>query len=132
MPVICLAIPGLAVLARQTRSSMLEIIHQDYIRTAFAKGLREKAVILKHAMKNALIPVVTLIGIQLRFLIGGSVIVENVFGIPGIGRLLVRASFDKDFLIVQGGVLVIGALVCLVNLLVDISYGWIDPRIKYE
>ena len=132
MPVICLAIPGLAVLARQTRSSMLEIIHQDYIRTAFAKGLKEKAVILKHAMKNALIPVVTLIGIQLRFLIGGSVIVENVFGIPGIGRLLVRASFDKDFLIVQGGVLVIGALVCLVNLLVDISYGWIDPRIKYE
>jgi peptide/nickel transport system permease protein len=132
MPVLCLAIPGIAVLARQTRSSMLEIIHQDYVRTAFAKGLNEKVVIIKHAMKNALIPVVTLIGIQLRFLIGGSVIVENVFGIPGIGRLLVRASFDKDFLIVQGGVLVIGVLVCLVNLLVDISYGWIDPRIKYE
>ena len=132
MPVICLAIPGLAVIARQTRSSMLEIIHQDFIRTAFAKGLKEKAVISKHALKNVLIPVVTLIGIQLRFLIGGSVIVENVFGIPGIGRLLVRASFDKDFLIVQGGVLVIGVLVSLVNLLVDISYGWIDPRIKYE
>ena len=111
---------------------MLEIIQQDYIRTAWAKGLEEKAVILKHALKNALIPVVTLIGIQIRFLIGGSVIVETVFGIPGMGRLLVRAAFDKDFLIVQAGVLVIGALVCLVNLLVDISYGWIDPRIKYE
>ncbi|MBN1190774.1 MAG: ABC transporter permease [Dehalococcoidales bacterium] len=132
MPIICLAIPGLAVIARQTRSSMLEIIQQDYIRTAWSKGLAEKAVILKHALKNALIPVVTLIGIQVRFLIGGSVIVETVFGIPGMGRLLVRASFDKDFLIVQAGVLVIGALVCLVNLLVDISYGWIDPRIKYE
>jgi peptide/nickel transport system permease protein len=132
MPIICLAIPGLAVVARQTRSSMLEIIQQDFIRTAYAKGLKEKAVILTHALKNAMIPVVTLIGIQARFLIGGSVIVETVFGIPGIGRLLVRASFDKDFLIVQGGVLVIGALVCLVNLLVDISYGWIDPRIKYE
>lgn len=132
MPVICLAIPGLAVVARQTRSSMLEIIQQDYIRTAWAKGLSERVVILKHAVKNALIPVVTLIGIQVRFLIGGSVIVETVFGIPGLGRLLVRASFDKDFLIVQGGVLVIGAMVCLVNLLVDISYGWIDPRIKYQ
>jgi peptide/nickel transport system permease protein len=132
MPIVCLAIPGLAVIARQTRSSMLEIIQQDYIRTAWAKGLEEKAVILKHALKNALIPVVTLIGIQVRFLIGGSVIIETVFGIPGMGRLLVRAAFDKDFLIVQAGVLVIGALVCLVNLLVDISYGWIDPRIKYE
>ncbi len=132
MPVICLAIPGIAVVARQTRSSMLEIIQQDYIRTAWAKGLSERVVIVKHALKNALIPVVTLIGIQVRFLIGGSVIVETVFGIPGLGRLLVRASFDKDFLIVQGGVLVIGTLVCLVNLLVDISYGWIDPRIKYE
>jgi peptide/nickel transport system permease protein len=132
MPVMCLAIPGLAVIARQTRSSMLEIIQQDYIRTAWAKGLSEKVVIVEHALKNALIPVVTLLGIQVRFLIGGSVIVETVFGIPGMGRLLVRASFDKDFLIVQAGVLVIGAMVCLVNLLVDISYGWIDPRIKYD
>jgi peptide/nickel transport system permease protein len=132
MPVFCLAIPGLAVIARQTRSSMLEVIQQDYIRTAWSKGLNERKVIVKHALKNALIPVVTLIGLQVRFLIGGSVIVETVFGIPGMGRLLVRASFDKDFLIVQGGVLVIGAFVCLANLLVDISYGWIDPRIKYD
>jgi peptide/nickel transport system permease protein len=132
MPVFCLAIPGLAVIARQTRSSMLEIIQQDYIRTAWSKGLSEKTVIVKHALKNALIPIVTLIGLQVRFLIGGSVIVETVFGIPGMGRLLVRASFDKDFLIVQAGVLVIGALVCLTNLLVDISYGWIDPRIEYN
>jgi peptide/nickel transport system permease protein len=132
MPVILLAIPGVAVLARQTRSSMLEVVHQDYIRTAFAKGLTEKIVILRHALKNALIPVVTLLGLQIRILVGGSVLVETVFNIPGMGRLLVAGALNKDFLIVQGGVLLIGALVCLVNLLVDISYGWLDPRFRYE
>jgi peptide/nickel transport system permease protein len=132
MPVILLAIPGIAVLARQTRSSMLEVVHQDYIRTAFAKGLTEKIVILRHALKNALIPVVTLLGLQVRILVGGSVLVETVFNIPGMGRLLVAGALNKDFLIVQGGVLLIGALVCLVNLLVDISYGWLDPRFRYE
>ena len=132
MPVILLAIPGVAVLARQTRSSMLEVVHQDYIRTAFAKGLTEKIVILRHALKNALIPVVTLLGLQVRILVGGSVLVETVFNIPGMGRLLVAGALNKDFLIVQGGVLLIGALVCLVNLLVDISYGWLDPRFRYE
>ena len=132
MPVILLAIPGVAVLARQTRSSMLEVVHQDYIRTAFAKGLTEKIVVLRHALKNALIPVVTLLGLQVRILVGGSVLVETVFNIPGMGRLLVAGALNKDFLIVQGGVLLIGALVCLVNLLVDISYGWLDPRFRYE
>ncbi len=132
MPVILLAIPGVAVLARQTRSSMLEVVHQDYIRTAFAKGLTEKIVILRHALKNALIPVVTLLGLQVRILVGGSVLVETVFNIPGMGRLLVAGALNKDFLIVQGGVLLIGTLVCLVNLLVDISYGWLDPRFRYE
>jgi len=132
MPVILLAIPGVAVLARQTRSSMLEVVHQDYIRTAFAKGLNEKLVILRHALKNALIPVVTLLGLQVRILVGGSVLTETVFNIPGMGRLLVAGALNKDFLIVQGGVLLIGTLVCLVNLLVDISYGWLDPRFRYE
>ena len=131
MPVICLAVPGIAVLARQTRSSMLEVIQQDYIRTARAKGLSEYVVTVKHALKNALIPVITLLGLQVRVLVGGSVIVETVFNIPGMGRLLVTSAFNKDFLVVQAEVLIIGAIVCLVNLLVDISYGWVDPRIRY-
>jgi peptide/nickel transport system permease protein len=132
MPVILLAVPGVAVLARQTRSSMLEVIHQDYVRTAFSKGLSEVVVIMRHALKNALIPVVTLMGLQIRILVGGSVLVESVFNIPGMGRLLVTGAFNKDYIVVQAGVLLIGAAVCLVNLLVDISYGWLDPRYRYE
>jgi len=132
MPVFVLAVPGVAVLARQTRSSMLETIHQDYIRTAISKGLQERIVVYKHALKNALIPVVTLLGMQVRLLVGGAVLTETVFNIAGMGRLLVRASFDKDFLIVQGCTLFIGIAVCLSNLLVDLSYGWIDPRIRYK
>jgi peptide/nickel transport system permease protein len=132
MPVIALAIPGIAMMARQTRSSMLEVVRQDYLRTAWSKGLREHQVIIKHALKNALIPIVTLLGLQVRILVGGSVIVEQVFNIPGMGRLLVYASFSKDFIIIQAGVLLIGAIVCLANLIVDISYGWLDPRVRYD
>ena len=132
MPVICLAVPSIAILARQTRSSMLEVIRQDYIRTARAKGLRERAVILKHALKNALIPVVTLLGILVRILIGGSVLVETVFNIPGLGRLLITSAIYGDFIVVQGGVLIISFITCFANLLVDISYGWLDPRIRFE
>jgi peptide/nickel transport system permease protein len=132
MPIICLSIPSIAVLARQTRSSMLEVIGQDYIRTAWAKGLKERTVISRHALKNALIPVVTLLGIQLRTLFGGSVLVETVFNIPGMGRLLVNSVITKDFIIVQATVFVIAILVLLANLLVDISYGWLDPRIRYS
>ena len=130
LPVILLAIPGIAVMARQTRSSMLEIIRQDYMRTALSKGLKENTVVLRHGLKNALIPVVTMLGMQVRILVGGSVLVENVFSLPGMGRLLVGAAQNKDFILVQGGVLLIGIIVCLSNLLVDISYGWIDPRIR--
>jgi len=132
MPVIALAIPGIAMMARQTRSSMLEVVRQDYLRTAWSKGLKERQVIIKHALKNALIPIVTLLGLQVRILVGGSVIVEQVFNIPGMGRLLVYASFSKDFIIIQAGVLLIGAIVCLANLIVDISYGWLDPRVRYD
>ncbi len=132
MPVIALAIPGIAMMARQTRSSMLEVVRQDYMRTAWSKGLRERRVIIRHALKNALIPIVTLMGLQLRILVGGSVIVEQVFNIPGLGRLLVYAAFSKDFLIIQAGVLLIGLIVCIANLVVDISYGWLDPRVRYE
>ena len=132
MPVILLAVPGIAVMARQTRSSMLEVIRQDYIRTAFSKGLRERVIVIRHALRNALIPVLTLLGLQVRVLIGGSVLVETVFNLPGMGRLLVIGAFNKDFLVMQAGVLLMGGIVCLANLLVDVSYGWLDPRIRYE
>jgi peptide/nickel transport system permease protein len=132
MPAICLAVVPLASLTRQSRSSMLEVIRQDYIRTARSKGLKERAVITGHALKNAIIPVVTLLGIQLRNLVGGSVLVETVFNIPGMGSFMVRAVFNKDFLIVQGCIMVIALVVALANLAVDISYGYFDPRIRYE
>jgi peptide/nickel transport system permease protein len=132
MPVIALAVPNIAVVVRQTRSSMLETIRQDYVRTASSKGLSQNIVLYKHALRNALIPVVTLVGMTLTFLIGGEVLIETVFNIPGLGRLLVRAALEKDYYIVQSGVLVIGTAVCMINLLVDITYGWIDPRIRYK
>jgi peptide/nickel transport system permease protein len=131
MPVICLAITGMAYTARQMRSAILEVIRQDYIRTAWSKGLKERAVILKHALKNSLIPVITLMGIGLGMVFGGSVLVETVFAIPGIGRLLVTSVFAQDYVVVQSGTLVIAFIVILSNLIVDISYGWLDPRIRY-
>ncbi len=131
MPVICLAIPSIAVLARQTRSSMLEVIRQDYIRTAWSKGLSERVIVLKHTLKNALIPIVTLLGMQLRLVVGGSVVVETIFNIPGMGRLMVTATFSKDFITVQAVTLVIALVVLLANMIVDLSYGWLDPRIRY-
>ena len=132
MPCICLMIGSLGANARLTRTSMLEVIRQDYIRTAWSKGLKERAIIAKHALKNSLIPVVTVMGLQVRFIFGGAVLVEQVFAIPGMGRLLYEAVVGKDFLVVQGCVLVIGIIVVLVNLLVDISYGWLDPRVRYD
>jgi peptide/nickel transport system permease protein len=132
MPVFCLAIPPVAVLARQTRSSMLEVVRQDYIRTAWSKGLTERVIVTKHALKNALIPVVTILGLQLRLVVGGSVLVETIFNIPGMGRLLVDATLNKDFVTVQAVTLVIALVVLVSNLLVDISYGWLDPRIRYD
>jgi peptide/nickel transport system permease protein len=132
MPIIAIAIPNIAVVVRQTRSSMLETIRQDYVRTASSKGLKRNIILYKHALRNALIPVITLVGMTLTFLIGGEVLIETVFNIPGLGRLLVRAALEKDYLIVQSGVLVIGTAVCLINLLVDVTYGWIDPRIRYK
>jgi peptide/nickel transport system permease protein len=131
MPVICLAITGLAYIARQMRSSMLEVIRQDYIRTAWSKGLSERVVITKHALKNSLIPVITLMGIGLGLVFGGSVLVETVFAIPGIGRLLVTSVFAQDYVVVQSGTLVIATIIILSNLFVDILYGWLDPRIRY-
>jgi peptide/nickel transport system permease protein len=132
MPVICLSLAPIAVLARQTRSSMLEVIRQDFIRTAWSKGLNERVIVIRHVLKNGLIPVITLLGVQIRNVFGGSVLIETVFNIPGVGRLLVQAVFGQDYQVVQGGVLVLATVVMLSNLLVDVSYGWIDARIRYE
>jgi peptide/nickel transport system permease protein len=132
MPVFCLSLFSIASLTRQTRSSMLEVIQQDYIRTAWAKGLRERVIVMKHAIKNALIPVITVLGMHVGFIFGGSVLVETVFNIPGIGRLMTEAVFGQDYQVIQACVLLIAAAVVFSNLLVDISYLWIDPRIKYD
>ncbi|MCR4392890.1 MAG: ABC transporter permease [Dehalococcoidales bacterium] len=132
MPVFCMAVTMLATTARLVRSSMLEVVRQDYIRTAWAKGLRERTVILRHALKNGLIPVFTMIGIDLSMVFAGSVLVETVFAIPGVGRLLVTSVFAQDYVVVQSGTLVIAMIIVIANLVVDISYGWLDPRIRYS
>jgi peptide/nickel transport system permease protein len=132
MPVFCLALFPIAGTVRQTRSSMLEVLGQDYVRTAWSKGLKQKAVIMKHSLKNSLIPVVTLSGMQLTMVIGGAVIVEQVFNIPGLGRYLITSINAQDFPVVQSVTLLIAFIVVAVNLLIDLSYGWLDPRIRYN
>jgi peptide/nickel transport system permease protein len=131
MPIICLSVPAIAGIARQMRSSMLEVIRQDYIRTAWSKGLIERGIILRHALKNSLIPVITVLGLQFSIIVGGSVIVETVYAIPGIGYLMVGSIFNQDYAVVQACTLVFAVMIVFANLLVDISYGWVDPRIKY-
>jgi peptide/nickel transport system permease protein len=130
MPVFCLAIAPMASLLRLTRSSMLEITKQDYIRTAWAKGLKERQVIIGHALKNSLIPVVSLAGVLFASIIGGSVFVETVFSIPGMGRLAVEALFTQDYSMIQGIMLIIGIFAVSINFIVDLSYGWLDPRVR--
>jgi peptide/nickel transport system permease protein len=110
---------------------MLEVTKQDYIRTAWSKGLKEKTIIMRHALKNGLIPVVTLLGMGIGIVFGGSVLVETIFAIPGVGRLLVTSVFAQDYVVIQSGTLVISTIIILSNLIVDISYGWLDPRIRY-
>lgn len=131
LPVICLVIFPLASLARQTRSSMLEVIHQDYIRTAWSKGLSERVLVTRHAVKNALIPIVTLVGFSLSNILGGSVLIETVFSIPGMGRLSVLALLSQDYAIIQAVTTFTAVIIVLVNLIVDFSYGLLDPRIRY-
>ncbi len=132
MPVFCLAIVPIASMVRLTRSSMLEVLHQDYIRTAWSKGLKERTVIIRHSLKNGIIPVVTLGGVMFSHIIGGSVLVETVFSIPGMGRLAVESLFSRDYNMVQAVMLVFAIFVLFVNLLVDLSYGWIDPKVRYD
>lgn len=132
LPSISLAAQGVAIVTRMTRSTMLEVIRQDYIRTVRAKGQKESLVIWRHALPNALIPVITIAGIQFGQLLGGAVLTESIFSIPGVGRLMVEAIKMRDFPVVQGGVLYIAVAFSLVNLLVDLIYAWIDPRIKAQ
>src|SRR5438477_3444208 len=132
LPAITLGLALSAVITRTLRSSLLEALAEDYVRTARAKGLSERSILRRHALRNGLIPVVTVLGLQLGGLIGGAVITEYVFALPGVGRLVVDAVFARDYPLVQGVVLLIALGFILSNLLVDLLYGWIDPRIRYR
>lgn len=132
LPAIALASYSTAIIARMTRSTMLEIVKQDYIRTARAKGLFEKVVILKHALRNALIPITTVIGLQLGSLLGGAVLTETVFSWPGVGSYTIDAIMKSDYPVVQGAVMILAVVFVLVNLVVDLLYAYLDPRIKYS
>lgn len=131
LPVASVALGGIAGMARLTRSCMLEVMRTDYVRTAWAKGLRERVIVIRHQIKNAMIPVVTALGGTLGMILGGSVFIETVFSIPGMGRLMVTAIFEYDYQIVQASALIFGGIVIFSNLIVDIAWGWLDPRIRY-
>lgn len=131
LPSFCLGTASAAVVMRMTRSCMLEVLSQDYVRTAHAKGLSYRVVLTGHALKNAMIPIVTVAGLQMGYLLGGTVVVEEVFSLPGLGRLLLWAIYQRDYPTVQGVVLFIAGMFMLLNLLVDLLYGLLDPRIRY-
>jgi peptide/nickel transport system permease protein len=132
IPALIIGVRLAAVSMRMTRSSLLEVLGQDYVRTARAKGARERAVIVRHALKNAFIPVVTVIGQQFSVLLGGTVIVEVIFLQPGVGSLMLDAVLLRDYTLIQGAVLFFAAVIVVTNLLVDLSYAWLDPRIRYR
>ncbi|MCL2602195.1 MAG: ABC transporter permease [Treponema sp.] len=132
LPSFTIALMSMAIIMRMTRSSMLEVIRQDYIRTARAKGQKESAIIFRHALKNALIPVITVIGLQFGMLLGGAILTESIYAIPGLGRFMVDAIARRDFPVIQGGVLLIALAFSFVNLLVDVLYSYIDPRIRSQ
>ena len=132
IPSLILGTAGAAGTMRLMRTTMLEVLRQDYVRTAWAKGLKERAVIVRHALKNAFIPVVTLIGLQLPVLVGGSVIIENIFNLPGLGRLFLNALNSRDYPVVSGLNLVFGVAVLGSNLIVDLIYPYLDPRVRYQ
>ncbi len=132
LPAIALGSASAAVIARMTRASMLEVARQDYIRTARAAGYREGVVIFRHALKNAMIPVLTVFGLEFGYMLGGAVLTETVFSLPGIGRLLVEGIFARDYPVVQGAMMAVATTFVLVNLLTDVAYAFFDPRIRYE
>jgi peptide/nickel transport system permease protein len=131
LPALALGTAVAAFIMRMVRSSLLEVLRQDFIRTANAKGLQERSVLYRHALKNAFIPVLTVIGVQIGYLLGGAVIIESIFSLPGMGRFLLDSISNRDYSIVQGGVLFIALIFSFVNLSVDLVYGWLDPRIRY-
>jgi peptide/nickel transport system permease protein len=130
-PALVLSLAIAATIMRLTRSSLLEVLRNDYIRTAWSKGLRERTVVIRHALKNALIPVATVVGIQIGALIGGSVLIESVFNLNGVGKYVLEAILRRDYIAVQGVVLIFAMTYVLANLVVDVGYGWLDPRIRY-
>jgi len=132
LPSVALGSIPMAIIARMTRSSLLEVLGEDYIRTARAKGLRERMVLFRHAFRNALLPIITIIGLQLGFLLGGAILTETIFSWPGLGRLVVNRILARDYPAVQGSVIFIACLFVMINLAVDISYAYLDPRIRYE
>lgn len=132
LPMLAVSLPMIAGLSRILRSSLLDVLRLDYVRTAHAKGLAARMVLYKHALRNALIPVVTIVGVQVGYLLGGVVVIEQVFAIPGIGRLVIGAINERNYPLVQGIILVITAIFVVVNLLVDLTYVLIDPRVEYE
>ena len=132
LPALSIGISSTAIIMRMTRSSMLEVIRQDYIRTAKAKGQRQSVIIFRHALKNALIPVITIVGLEIGYLLGGAILTENIFSIAGIGRFMVEAISRRDYPVIQGGVLLIAFSVSFINLLVDIIYAFVDPRIRSQ
>lgn len=131
LPAIILGIASAAAIMRLTRGMLLEVLRQDYVRTAWAKGLQERVVVLKHSLKNAIIPVVTVLGLQIAQIAGGSVIIESIFGLPGMGQFLVEAITQRDYPVIQGINLLIVVIIVATNLLVDLCYAMIDPRIRY-
>ena len=130
-PAIVLGLAVSAYIARMTRSSLLEVIREDYIRTARAKGLQERMVVWRHALRNTMLPVITLSGVLFGFMLGGSVVLEQAFNVPGLGRAMVEAFVDVDYIVIQNLVLLYGVVFVVINLLIDISYAWLDPRIRY-
>jgi peptide/nickel transport system permease protein len=132
LPALILGIAPGASIMRLTRALMLEVLRQDYIRTAWSKGMREPRVVLKHALKNAIIPVITIVGIQVAEIASGTVIMETIFGLPGMGRFLVDAIFQRDYTVVQGVILLTSTITVVINLLVDLTYAQLDPRIRYQ
>ena len=131
LPALTLAFTQMGVIARMTRSAMLDVLGQDYIRTARAKGMRRWTVVIRHALRNALVPVVTVIGVMTGVLLGGAVVIEQVFSLPGVGRLIIGAIQRRDFPIIQGGLLITAMTFVFVNILVDLAYGWLDPRVRH-
>jgi len=132
IPAIVMGMAMSGMTMRMTRTMMLEVLRQDYIRTAWAKGLRERVIVVRHALKNALIPVITIIGLQIPVLIGGTVIIEQIFCLPGMGRLLINATLQRDYLLMSGIIFLFAIVLMLVNLGIDLTYAYLDPRVRYK